>query len=394
MRGAILDLLLGSRPKAVAAAAAVESSRSWPAVVNTCREWRVLLRLNRRLGELHIYLPPETRAKFRKAASEAFLRTSRRLERGAAALELLSRASIPCAGFKGVASAAILCPGRTDRTVQDVDVLIRQVDLAKALSELERNGYSPVISQPLEDYVAFVRNSPGFAGNEAIELTDAQGASIDLHWRLGRLDTEELLAGAEAVPLLGRRVPLLRAPYCITIAAHHALRNDFVPDEMIRDLLDFHDWLPWMETRGEVRNAIEIAKRNRVWEAALGLAHLSAEFGESRVPETFIAEAARADLRSAADLAELFRGQLDEGMLNSDLVYLFDARSIRQIVAGAASGWRRYRSYMKVFEQSNGRDPVNLRMRLKQLAAAIWRMPRKRWRLLRTLALVKSVGLR
>ena len=163
---------------------------------------------------------------------------------------------------------------------------------------------------------------------------------------------------------------------------------------MIRDLLDFHDWLPWMETRGEVRSAIEIAKRNRVWEAALGLAYLSAEFGESRVSETFIAEAARADLRSAADLAEWFRSQLDEGLLNSDLVYLFDARSIRQIVGGAASGWRRYRSYMKIFEQSNGRDPVSLRMRLKELAVAMWRMPRKRWRLVRTLARAKSAGLR
>ena len=69
-----------------------------------------------------------------------------------------------------------------------------------------------MISQPLEDYIAFMRNSPGFAGNEAIELTDAQGASIDLHWCLGRVDTEELIAGAEAVPLLGRRVPYLRLP--------------------------------------------------------------------------------------------------------------------------------------------------------------------------------------
>ena len=100
--------------------------------MNTCREWRVLLRLNRRLGEFQIHLPPEARANFpAEVATDAFLRTSRRLERGAAALELLSRASIPCAGFKGIASAAILCPGSPDRTVQDVDILIRRADTCK-----------------------------------------------------------------------------------------------------------------------------------------------------------------------------------------------------------------------------------------------------------------------
>lgn len=394
MRSALLDLLLGSRRKAIAAASAIEISESWPAVVDTCREWRVLPKLNRRLGEFEIRLPPETRARFRKAAAEAFLRTSRRLERGSAALDILTRAGIPCAGFKGIAAAAILYGGRGDRTVQDVDVLIRERDLRQALAELARNGYAPAISRPLEDYIAFVRNSPGFAGNEAIELTDAQAASIDLHWRMGRLDTEMLLSGVETSAMLGKHVPLLRAPFSVTIAAHHALRNDFVPDDMIRDLLDLADWLPWMEERGETAEAAGIAKRNGVWQPVLALAHVSAGFSESRVPEAFLAEASPADLRSAADLAELFRTQVQEGSLNSDLVYLFDPRSMRQIAAGAASGWKRYRSYMQTFEQSNGRSPVSLGRRLKQLAIAAWRMPGKRWRLVRALAAAKNGSLR
>jgi hypothetical protein len=76
------------------------------------------------------------------------------------------------------------------------------------------------------------------------------------------------------------------------------------------------------------------------------------------------------------------------------LVYLADTRSIRQIVAGASSGWARYRSHMKAFEQANGRAPVNLGLRLRQLAVAAWRLPLRRWRLVRTLATAKNAGTR
>lgn len=395
MRAAILDLLLGSHRKTIAAAAGLDSSRSWPAVIDMCTEWRVLPQLNRRLAECGIGLPAETRATLRQATVKAFLQTSRRIERGVAALEILSRAGIPCAGFKGIAVVAILYGSPGARTLQDADVLIRKHDLPKALTELERGGYAPTISRSLEDYVAFVRNSPGFAGNEAIELSDGRGGSIDLHWRLGRLDTEMLLTGTQEVQLFGKSIRVVRAPHCMTLAAHHALRNDFVPDEMVRDLLDCRDWLPWIEQHGETVETIEIARQNRVWGAALALIRLSGDFAETPAAGAFLADApVGEELRIAADLAELFKSQVKEELLNADLVYLADARSIRQIVAGASSGWARYRSHMKAFEQANGRMPVKLGLRLRRLAIAAWRMPLRRWRLVRTLAIAKNAGAR
>jgi hypothetical protein len=392
MRAATLDLLLGSRRRATAAASAFDSSRSLPVLVETCSEWRVLPQLNQRLTELSVELPAEVRKEFRRLTAQAFLRTSRCVERGAEALDILTRAGIPCAGFKGIAAVAILYRGLRDRTLLDVDILIRKEDLGKALSELRRGGFMSAISGSLEDYMAFVRNSPGFAGNEAIALADASGGSIDLHWRLGQLDTEMLLAGTQAVPLFGRSIRVVQGSHCMTVAAHHALRNNFVPDEMIRDLLDFRDWLPWVEEHGAPPEAKEFAKQNGLLGPLLALAQLVESFGEMRA--AFAQSAPAADRRVAADLAELYRSQLEEGLLNADLVYLANLKSIRQIVAGAASGWSRYRAHMRAFEQSNGRAPVALGLRLRKLAVGAWRLPFRRWRLVRTLVTVKNAGSR
>jgi hypothetical protein len=81
-------------------------------------------------------------------------------------------------------------------------------------------------------------------------------------------------------------------------------------------------------------------------------------------------------------------------LLNADLVYLANLKSIRQIVAGAASGWSRYRAHMRAFEQSNGRAPVALGLRLRKLAVGAWLLPFRRWRLVRTLVTVKNAGSR
>lgn len=179
MRAAILDLLLGCRRRAIAAADGIESSRSWPAVVDKCVEWRVLPQLNRRMAEFGIGLPAETRATFRKVTATAFLRTSRLIERGAKALEILGRAGIPCAGFKGIAAVAILYGSPGDRTLQDVDVLIRRDSLLEALTELQRAGFAPTISRSLDDYIAFVRNSQGLPATKPSNcLTDRAALSI------------------------------------------------------------------------------------------------------------------------------------------------------------------------------------------------------------------------
>jgi hypothetical protein len=352
----------------------------------------VLPQLNRRLTEVGVPMPPEVRTTFRALTAKAFLRTSRCLERGATALAQLDRAGIHCAGFKGVAAIGIIHSGSGDRTLQDVDVLIDERDLARSLGVLRDIGFVPAISGSLQDYIVFVRNSPGFAGNQAVVLTDGMGGSIDLHWRLGRLETRKLLDEAVTVKLFGNTVPVVRAAHSITVAAHHAIRNDFVPDEIVRDLVDFRNWLPLMEDRAETRMAGAFAKENQLLGPALALSRLVESYAERPSPATLAEEAEAGDLQVSAQLAELFRIQSEEGVLNTDLVYLASGRSIKQIMAGAISGWGRYRAQMKALEQTNGRLAVPLGPRLRRFAADAWHLPVRRWRLVRALAAAKSAA--
>lgn len=386
------DLLLGSPTRSKAAAVHTDATDSWAAVISTCEEWRVLPQLNRRLTEAGVPMPGDVRRAFRGLTAKAFLRTSRCLERGAAALAQLNRSGIRCAGFKGVAAVGLLHGGPGDRTLQDVDILIDERDLARSLVALSEIGFVPAISGSLQDYVAFVRNCPGFAGNQAVVLADGRGGSIDLHWRLGRLDTRKLLAEAETVKLLGHGVPVVRAAHCVTVAAHHAIRNDFVPDDIVRDLLDFREWLPLIERRGEARLAGAFAKENQLLGSALALAHLVESYGERPSPASLADEAEAGELHVKADLSELYRIQSLEGVINTDLFYLASAGSMRQLLAGVGSGWRRYRAHMKALEQTNGRPAIPLGPRLCRIAADAWRLPVRRWRLVRALAAAKSAA--
>jgi hypothetical protein len=285
----------------------------------------------------------------------------------------------------------VLYNGPGDRTFQDVDVLVAERDLEHSLRVLGNAGFMPAVSGSLQDYLAFVRRSPGFAGNEAVALADSVGGTIDLHWRLGRLETEPLLAEAEPVRIFGRPVPLVRPTHCITLAAHHALRNDFVPDEIVRDLIDFRNWLARMQDPAQALAAGDFAEQNRLLGPALALARLVEGYTEHPSP-TLAEKPAAEHLRVATDLEELYRIQLEEGCLNTDLVYLASGRSIGQILAGLSSGWGRYRAQMKALEQTNGRLPAPLGGRLRRFAADVWRLPLRRWRLVRTLAAAKSAG--
>jgi hypothetical protein len=118
---------------------------------------------------------------------------------GVVALCALEQAGIACAGFKGLAALACLYPGMRSRTLQDTDVLIHPSSVEASLKVLEAAGFKRFPEYPWDEYVAFLRNSSGTAGNEAVRLRDERGGAVDLHWHLGILDVETLLSQAVAV---------------------------------------------------------------------------------------------------------------------------------------------------------------------------------------------------
>jgi len=65
---------------------------------------------------------------------------------------------------------------------------------------------------------------------------------IDLHWRLGEIDTEMLLADVRRMRVFHCQIPIVSPAYGMLLTVHHVLRNDFVPDDTPRDITDFMRW--------------------------------------------------------------------------------------------------------------------------------------------------------
>lgn len=387
LRSLTARLLLGCGSDGEHTIKNIESASGWTNLIDLCRRWKSLPQLRTRLAECGIRLPDESRVELQRLLTQSFVHTTNCIKGGTEAMEVLEARGIACAAFKGLASIAYLYPGAAHRTIQDVDILIREKDLQRSLETLEASGYKRSIEGSLDDYIAFVRNSPGSAGNEALSLTNGRGAPIDLHWKLGRLDTETLLGGRRRMTPMSGTVPVISPKHSILLTVHHALRNDFVADEMVRDLVDFSAWVG-LHGKEEHPDLLPAAELWGLTGPVLGMDRILSRMRNisSVIPE---AEAKPSDRRIAADLAELYFHQLEFGALNTDLIYLAAPRPAFQIMAGAASGWTRYRAMMKGMESING-EGSTLGERFRKFVGSAVRLPSTRWRQIRSLAAAKQ----
>jgi hypothetical protein len=305
------------------------------------------------------------------------------------ALTALEQSGIRCAGFKGLAALAYLYPGLRNRTLQDVDVLIRSQDVEAALIVLEEAGFQRSPDVPWSEYVAFLRNSPGTAGNEAVSLRDERGGAVDLHWRLGTLEVETLLSGAGPVQVLNRPLPLMSAGHCMLLSVHHALRNDFVPGDIARDVCDFAHWQAFLHRTGQWTAVSADADRWGLSAACAALAQIVAELRETPEAESPI-PVSRADRAAARQLSAFYFHQLLAGPVNTDLAYVTSTRPLMQVLAGLAGGWKQYRDMMRRSEESNGETSFSVHARLWNLSKSLAGLSPSGWRQIRALARAKD----
>jgi hypothetical protein len=371
------------------AADAIASRGEWPALFDLCGQWKLLAGLEVRLSGLGIALPDAERAELARRTQPAFVQTMLCVRSGAIALSALDGAGIRCAGFKGLAALAYLYPGLRSRTLQDTDVLIHPKDVEAALTVLEASGFKRYPESSWEEYVAFLRNSPGTAGNEAVSLRDERGGAVDLHWHLGALDVETLLAGAGPVTMLNRSLPLMRAGHCMLLSAHHALRNDFVPGDIARDVSDFAHWQKLLCGTEQWQAVSADAARWGLTAACGALAQIVSELRgmqNDAAPLTL----SRSDRAAAGQLADFYFRQLLAGPVNTDLAYVTSARPLVQIMTGLASGWNAYRNQMRMSEQSNGEMSLPVHARIWRLGKAMAGLSPSGWRQVWALARAKD----
>ena len=382
-----MQLLAGPPGTVASTADAIAAAAAWPAVVHHCRQWNVLPALAARIRAASLLLPQAQATTVAREAAVEILRTKFCLRAGADALRLLADAGIPAVAFKGFAVIAAMHRGDSERMVRDVDILIGPDTVPAALAVLESHGYRQAVgTDNLAEYIAFVQNSPGAAGNEAVSLTLRPGADLDLHWKLGRIDAAELLTTARQVNVLGRDVQIARPAFGLLLSVHHAVRNDFVPDQIARDVLDCAGWFSLLaEDPVEFACAREHAECWGLADAVAAMSLIVRTFGhEDRWGVTGSAPSA------AADLAALYGHQLESGPINTDLAYLGSSRAVRQLLAGAWSGWRRYTDMMRAFEKRNGEESFTLWQRLRRLADSARGLSPHEWRQIRAIARAKD----
>jgi len=388
-REGLIDLLIGGAEVAAGASTRVGRENAWPAIFDLAAIWSVVPNLRKRLVELRTPLSADLKKRLFFLFQEAYVSSTLQARRGVSVCRKLEEKGFPVVVFKGLASIAHLYQGNPSaRTIKDVDILVREKDLNGALGVMEDLGLKPDHGGNFPGYAAFVRNSPGFAGNEALSAGGSGLGELDVHWSLGprsaaEFRIEAIIERSGWVNLFENQIRVISPRDGLLLSAHHAVRENFAPDGMLRDVLDAFAWLKLLDQRGELEQCLERARRCRIEDPVLALAEILA------ARQTVVRKAARLSPNAAA-LAQLFWLQARNGPLGKDLTYLADTHSVRQILRGAFSGWAGYAACMRAFEIKLTGKPVSLPRRLAYLARQLPRYGFRGWRMIRALAKTKA----
>lgn len=185
------------------------------------------------------------------------------------------------------------------------------------------------------------------------------------------------------VNLFGNPIRIISPGDGLLLSAHHAVRENFAPDGMLRDVLDTFSWMKLLDQRGELQACLERARRCRIEAPIQALTEILSAKGACVRPSAPLSP-------HAAALTQLFWLQTRNGPPGKDLTYLPDPHAVQQILSGALSGWARYSAYMKALETKLTGKPVPLWRRAADLARQLLRYGFHGWKMIRAQARTKS----
>jgi Uncharacterised nucleotidyltransferase len=388
----LVEFLLTEDDRASAVADLFSQAGSWREVIELAKAWKVIPRLFDRIRALRMKLTAADTGALRLEFLNAYRHSAFRAARAIRAIHALEHAGIPVVAFKGLASIAILYGDSKHRTIQDADILILKKDLPNTLACLGGQGFERQGPETLAQYLRFVENAPGFAGNQAVTVSDEQDCEIDIHWELAGsgMRPEEILGRAARCELMRSTIPVVDAQDGFLLTVHHAIRENFAIESVCRDLLDTRLWLRHLRETGRLEEGLKWAAQSRGKVAALTMATILSGYDGLAEPAhaaAVLAELATpAERRSATNLAELFHFQLKHGRVGKDVFYLVHSHPWRQILRGLAADWSGYRRSMRTMEEKLGENRP-LRERAARLAKSIPGL--RELRLARELACIK-----
>jgi hypothetical protein len=396
VRRSLVNLLFAGRDAAAASAQLVSEHHTWPEILRLAETWSVVPQLSERLRTLAIVLPDDLPGAFRASTIAVFARSAMFASKAGIALQHMQDAGIPALAFKGVASMTRLYQLAPQRTIKDADILIESRALPRAVEALAQIGFSPQDGLDPTTLDTLLENVPGSSGNKAVALVQPGGVEIDLHWSVGLegVTTGALLERSEVLSLLGQNVRVASIADCLLLTARHSVRENFAVDTMCRDLMDVAKSCALLASQGNLREQLDCvaARGGRV--ALLALTGILCEFDDAFLPASEATNclkrgASPAEKKTSGQLRRLFFAQADSGAFRKDLLYLVHAVPARQILRGALTDWRAYRSFMRSMEEKLDGQELPLTQRIAQLVTALRGLSPSHLRSMRALARMK-----
>ena len=383
-------LLAGDRRAALTAT--FISTGGWSRTIALALAWNVIPALLARVQGLQLELEANEALALKREFLKTFHRSALKASRAISAIRALESAGIPTAAFKGLAAMAVLYGDAKHRTIHDGDLLIQRRHLSQALGCLKEHGFVRSGSETLAEYLQFVENSPGFAGNQALAVYGPDESEIDLHWQMAGsgLKVEDIISSAVTTNFMESKIPVVDSISGFVLTVHHAIRENLAVESACRDFLDVRGWCSQLASTGQLEAAMKRAEEAGCLVSALAVTGILANYDNvtpaAQAAEVLRASASPSQRRSAARLTEIFHYQLEKGPLEKDVFYLVHARPWKQILTGLGENWHGYRRTMNTLELRLGQArPLPERATL--LARSIPGL--RGLRLARELALVK-----
>ena len=372
-RTIVLELLLSDAPRAEAAARLVAARQDWRTCIDICSQWGVLPRLAQRLAVLGVEMDGAARDTLRRWTRASFFKSAGCLHDGVRAATVLTQAGVAAVAIKGVAAIATVYSGPGDRTIGDADLVVRERDRDAAVEALLAAGFRFKQDLPLADQVHLARKAAHDA-NRALDLIAPGGGMVDLHWQMGRLAPETILARAVDAPIYGSTIRVASRVHGFLLAAYHAIRSGYVAERASRDIVDCERWLAAIAEHREIDALVREATDCGLLAPALATCRVLAHFdphGPSAACATAVAAGATAaEQREASDLAHLFLSRHPEAVGNHDLMLFLYPELLVQMVRRMATGRSEY-PWLKRNDRALDRGAPPLGMRLRKLGSAL-----------------------
>ena len=310
--GHLLKIVLADKDTASRCSEELSTGGYWPRTLQLAKMWRVVPQLKNRIDTLCLPMDPHTSIQLREAHIESSAHSMMALHICRLMFREFNNKQLRAVAFKGVGVISSLYQGPTDRSMNDIDILVRREDFDQAYRTLRTLDFAPIVDR-LVQYVDFLE------GNELL-LTNDDGFEVDLHIgydgsdESAILSAERIIAHAQTADIWGASVHVPSLLDSMMITVQHSLHHNFDPTESVRDMCDLRRWWCVYSKTGDIEEVVSQVGKFRLLEPWLALwmilSKLDSSGGVASLTEQLKVNASVAEQENAQRLRGLFEYRL------------------------------------------------------------------------------------